>query len=417
MLAVSSTAMVALAFVIPLGLLVRTLAEDRALTEARQLAQLLAPALATGGDAALTVALQTAESASDDLVTVFRADGQVLGAPAVADALVERARGGEAFTEDLAGSRVLLTPLLEADGRTAVVRVEVPGDRLTAGVIPAWAVMLGLGAALVAGAVVLADRLARAVVEPATEAAAAARALAGGDRGARAPVSGPPEIADLAAALNTLADRIEALLTAEREAAADLSHRLRTPLTVLRLDVEALEASPRTGRIAADLDALEREVDRVIRDARRTPAATTVTVDAAAVVGGRVRFWAALAEEEGRHWSLDDPPTPAPVAAPADELEAAVDALLGNVFAHTPDGTGFSVAIRIDGRQVLVVVSDEGPGFGDHAVLDRGVSAGGSTGLGLDIARRTAERHGGGLELGSSDGGGARVTLRLPLAS
>jgi signal transduction histidine kinase len=406
--------MVALAFLVPLSLLVRTLAEDRAMTEARQLAQLLAPALATGDEASLTVALQTAETASDDRVTVFRSDGRVQGAAAVADTLVERARAGEAFTADLADSRVLLTPLLEAGGGTAVVRVEVPADRLTAGVAAAWAVMSGLGVVLVAGAVVVADRLARTVVAPARDAAAAARALAGGDRGARAPVSGPPEIAAVAAALNGLADRLDALLTAEREAAADLSHRLRTPLTALRLDVEALGASDAAGRVAADLDALEREVDRVIREARRMPEPAAAVVDAVAVVGERVRFWAALAEEEGRRWALDAPSAVVPVAVHPDELEAAVDALLGNVLAHTPAGAAFTVAVRDDGDTVRVVVSDEGPGLPGAGVVGRGVSAGGSTGLGLDIVRRTAERHGGSLLLGSSASGGAEVALRLP---
>jgi signal transduction histidine kinase len=61
----------------------------------------------------------------------------------------------------------------------------------------------------------------------------------------------------------------------------------------------------------------------------------------------------------------------------------------------------------------VLVVADEGPGFPDPSVLHRGRSGAGSTGLGLDIARRTAEATGGSLELGRAAGGGGQVTLRL----
>jgi len=95
-----------------------------------------------------------------------------------------------------------------------------------------------------------------------------------------------------------------------------------------------------------------------------------------------------------------------------DDLAAALDALLGNVFAHTPDGTGMSVDVRArDGGGALVRVADAGPGL-DAASIERGRSGGGSTGLGLDIARRTAEASGGGMQVASSRYGTA-VVLEL----
>ena len=97
---------------------------------------------------------------------------------------------------------------------------------------------------------------------------------------------------------------------------------------------------------------------------------------------------------------------------PAADLAAAVDALLGNVFAHTPEGTGMLVDVRSrDGGGALVTVSDAGPGLPERAA-ERGRSGGGSTGLGLDIARRTAEASGGELRIRSSPRGTA-VTLDL----
>jgi signal transduction histidine kinase len=90
------------------------------------------------------------------------------------------------------------------------------------------------------------------------------------------------------------------------------------------------------------------------------------------------------------------------------------DALLENVLAHTPEGAGFAVTLsRDDAGDVLVVITDEGPGFTDQRVLQRGESGAGSTGLGLDIARRTAAASGGDLRVGSGPSGGGRVSMRL----
>ena len=134
--------------------------------------------------------------------------------------------------------------------------------------------------------------------------------------------------------------------------------------------------------------------------------------DASAVVADRVAFWSVLAEEEGRAVDLALPGRPLPVRVAAADLGAALDALLGNVFAHTPEGTGLRVAVRPrDGGGAEVDVADSGPGLPESAV-ERGRSGGGSSGLGLDIARRTAENSGGGLRLASSPSG-ATITLEL----
>jgi signal transduction histidine kinase len=134
------------------------------------------------------------------------------------------------------------------------------------------------------------------------------------------------------------------------------------------------------------------------------------------VVEDRVAFWRALAEDQGREVDLALPAAAVDVRASAADLEAALDALLGNVIAHTPEATGFSVSLQpaMDGGGVLVV-ADEGPGFADGvAALGRGESLAGSTGLGLDIARRTAMASGGDIRLGrSANRGGACVTMRL----
>jgi signal transduction histidine kinase len=426
LLATAISTMVALAFLVPLALLVRTLAEYRAMNEARQLAQMMAPTIATGDERGIVLALQTASVISEDRVTVFMPDGRILGASVRRDAHVELAMQGEAFTAVLPEGHALFTPLFGPGDTTAVVRVLIPEEIRMAGVATSWAVLSGLSVALVLGAVLLADRLATSVVLPAREAAAAARALAAGEQRARAPVAGPPEVADIAAALNTLADRIDArhvdgtlvaLLLAEREAAADISHRLRIPMTALSLDVEELGDSPAAAQLTADLEALEREVDRVIRDARRPSADLRCLCEASALVRSRAEFWSVLAEDEDRPLAVELPSQPVFVAVEEQELQAVLDTLVSNVLAHTPARTSFRMGLRVDGDLAVIVVEDDGPGWPAGDVVARGMSSRDSTGLGLDIARRTAERHGGRLRLGSSANGGARVEIALPAAS
>lgn len=92
--------------------------------------------------------------------------------------------------------------------------------------------------------------------------------LEGGDLTARVVPTGPPEIREVGTALNRLAERIRELLQSDRETVADLSHRLRTPVTALRLDAEALRDPEEAERLSGDVDELQRAVDRIIRAAR-----------------------------------------------------------------------------------------------------------------------------------------------------
>jgi signal transduction histidine kinase len=273
--------------------------------------------------------------------------------------------------------------------------------------------------ALVALAVLLADRMARSIVRPVRALAGAAQQLGEGDLTVRIEPEGPPEIARAAVAFNFLGRRVGELLATEREMVADLSHRLRTPLTALRLDAEGVADPEDARRLSEDVDELERAVDAVIRQARR-PVRSEIGPLANPVVVARARaeFWAPLAEDQGREWALEVNGEGTIVAVSAEELEAALDALLGNVFTHTPEGTAFRLLVfPRPGGGVRLAVEDDGPGVSGDLVA-RGASGAGSTGtgLGLDIARRTAEAAGGSLRIGSGPRGGARIELDLPPA-
>ena len=105
---------------------------------------------------------------------------------------------------------------------------------------------------------------------------------------------------------------------------------------------------------------------------------------------------------------------PARVPVPRSDLAAAADALIGNVFRHTAEGTGFAVTLHAGHDVVLAFFADAGPGIGEpDTALRRGSSGAGSSGLGLDIARRVAESTGGALKIDRSALGGAQVQLWL----
>jgi len=280
-----------------------------------------------------------------------------------------------------------------------------------------WLLLGCAGAGLVLSLIV-ADRLARSLVRPLTDVAKAADRLAAGDLSARAGQAGPAEVRSAGAGLNGLARRIGELLAYERETMADVSHRLRTPMTALRIDAESLRDHVERARMLVDVDALEGTVDEVIVAARRPPRTGLVTCDAVAVVAERTAFWRPLAEDTDRAMTVELADGELPVRVTSDDLKNCMDVLLENVFSHTPDGV--ALAVRLSGRAAggaWLVVSDDGPGFPDTGPAERGNSTGGSTGLGLDIVRRIAEASGGTLTIGRSASGGGAVTLGLGAAT
>jgi signal transduction histidine kinase len=414
LLVVATTSLVLVAFLVPLALLIRNVAVDRAVDAEATDLQSLAAVVASVDTPSLTLAV----GGLDHPVTVFLPDGEVVGEPVPRDPAVELAARGQSFTASVPGGREIVVAVSGLPAGTAVIRAFVSDAEMRDGVGTAWLVLGGIGGALLAVSVAVAAVLARSIVRPLTALVRASDALAGGDLAARTPdLGGPPEVRRVAVGLDRLAGRIDGLLQRERETAADLSHRLRTPLTVLRIDGESLRDPEEAARIASALDALERTVSDVIKAAREGDPGRRPWSDAARIVGGRAAFWAALAEDQDRPMHIDVPDHPVAVGVAEDDLAVCVDTLLDNVFAHTPDGVPFTVRLTsMSGGGGCLTVADAGPGFTDLGqAAERGVGSGRvrSTGLGLDIARRTAELSGGTLVLTRSPAGGAAVVVEL----
>ncbi len=414
MLVAATVTLVFIAFSVPLALLLREVAGDRVVTEAAQDAEALSAVVATADRDTVRASVERLNAVSDHPITVFWPDGSVLGADAPRSDAVELAATGRSITAEAPGGREILFGVQGLPEGTAVIRAYVADSDLTEDVGRAWLILGVLGLALLGFGLLLADRLARLLLVPLAELSRVANRLAGGDLEARAQVSGPAELREVGAALNGLASRIQDLLVAERERVADLSHRLRTPVTTLRLEAEALSDPHERETIESAADGVQRAVDAAI-NAARSPARGDPSCDAAAVVAERIEFWSVLAEETARECRTDLVAGPLMVGVGADDLAAAMDALLGNVFAHTPDETPFTVRLRARAEGGAVVeVGDEGPGLPAEDLAERGRSGGGSTGLGLDIVRRTAAASGGGIALGTGpDGTGTVITVDL----
>jgi signal transduction histidine kinase len=305
---------------------------------------------------------------------------------------------------------------LGADG-TSVVEIFVPNSDMSRGVSEAWWALGGVALFLMVVSVLTSDRLAARVVRSARGLADGARALGSGDLRARITPQGPLEMAEAARAFNAMADRVTDLMAAERELIADLSHRLRTPLTALRLEADRARTTESDGRLSQAVEAMEREVDHLINTARRPTEARAPEpdqCDASEVVRDRMGFWMAVADDQSRPFAVLGAQRRSPVRLARSELVAALDALLGNVFRYTPQGTAFEVAVTRRDGYVALRVDDAGPGI-DHPdrALRRGSSDRGSTGLGLDIVRRAAIAGRGSVDIGRSALGGASVVVLL----
>jgi signal transduction histidine kinase len=426
----AAVSMVLLAMLVPMALLLRGYALEDRVSRAALEVQATETVVSGAGDdrGAVAVYLERINSGDGTDTTVLY-PGEDLSTDVGPDPgedyrVVDARSTGRARLDDASDGVEFLVPVSLGGSSarpedTPVIRVVVhePGWNESS-ILRSWLVLLLLGLALLAGALVLADRLGRSFVQPIRALASYAGALGQRTRPADPlePI-GPPEVRELTAALNRLVGRIQVLLERERAGVADVSHRLRTPITTLRLRVEGLPSGSDRDRLAGDLDELEVMVDHVVREAKRSEREGLVaSSDGVALLSQRVRFWEPLAEEQQRSFVLTcDLTEPVPVRASEEDLVALVDVLFDNVFTHAPDGTPVAVALAArPAGGLILTVEDGGPGFPVGLdVVRRGTSGTGSTGLGLSIVDKTATESGGGLSLGSSLYGGARVVVEL----
>jgi two-component system, OmpR family, sensor kinase len=291
------------------------------------------------------------------------------------------------------------------------------------------------GAAFVAVAALGAYWLARAALSPVERLRRQAAAISG--RGDDAVLEIPrtkDEVAALAGTMNDLLSRLRRALERERAFVTDASHELRSPLAILRGE---LELAARPGRSTAELAAAVRcsaeEADRLARitddllvlareDAGRLDAWTRQT-DLGRLIGRSVSLAATRLAEAAVTCSIDVPSGTRARVDP-DRIRQAVDNLLANAVRFSPAGSVIVITGRQEGDDLRIEVRDQGPGFPDdflpHAFerFSRPDTArsrdDGGAGLGLAIVQAICAAHGGRAAARNLPGGGAAVTLWLP---
>lgn len=389
-------------------------AEDRTMALAAAQTTTVAQAVRLGADTdQLLDSVARTELGGRGLLGVRGPDGWTVGTVHVAPASARPP--GEALVDAPGGVAVVRT--VATAGGPVTVEAFIPDGTVWSAVRADYAV-LGLVGGTAVGLATLAAALAvRPTLDKLVTLHRAVAVLGRGDVGELASavrIAGPPELARIGAGLNSVSRRVRDLVSRERAMVADLSHRMRTPLTALRLDADSIGPGPLADRIREAVATLDGDLAEVIRSAEEQPHQVSAACDVVPVVRTRMRFWTALAEHQGRPCRLDCAVDEAKVGVDASDVAAVVDALVTNVFQHTSPTTPIEVTVVKHAGWVNLVVEDGGVGIADiNTALRRGASGRGSTGLGLAIARQTAASCGGSIRIDRGRLGGARVHLRL----
>jgi two-component system, OmpR family, sensor kinase len=358
-----------------------------------------------------------ADSAGEDRLGLFYGDRPE----------IERALQGGFFQEErrsetLDNQAILATavPVLDGDRVEGAVRItqrvgaiSSATDRATLGLIAVGALVLVLG--LAAGALI-----ARQVSGPLRRLDAAARRIGEGDLTARAKVEGSAEQQRLARTFNQMTERVERLVTSQRDFVADASHQLRTPLSGLRLRLEEAYATTSEPEAREEIEAGLREVDRLsamVAELLLLSQAGEIDAPPEKVDLEDAAYRAAARWDGATGGKVVASGTPSEGYCSIADLDRALDVLLENAL-HYGNGE-----VEVRSRPGALEVLDRGPGLSDadlEAVFERfhrgsaGRSGPTGTGLGLPIARELAQRWGGDVTLANRNGGGARATLTVP---
>jgi two-component system sensor histidine kinase MprB len=374
--------------------------------------------------------------AADVRIAYVRADGHAfaldemqplpLGGPEIAVASGDDADSVRTLRAGAEDYRVVAVPTNIADTSLVIAQSLEQQQQVLSRL---GIVMLGFGVLGVVVAGFAGWLVARNGLRPVRRLTSSVEAIARTEDLTPLPVEGHDEVARLAAAFNEMLLALDASRERQRALVADAGHELRTPLTSLRTNIDLLTQSDQAGgptldpdartEVLDDIRAQIEELTNLIGDlmelARDEPAASVVEeLELSGIVHqavNRVRLRAP-------GLSFDVVAHPWWVTGDGAALERAVTNLLDNAAKWSPPGGRVSCRL-VDG---VLTVEDDGPGIDESDrphVFDRFWRATESrtmpgSGLGLSIVRQVADRHSGSVEVGSSAGGGARLTLTIP---
>ena len=295
--------------------------------------------------------------------------------------------------------------------------------------------LVALIAALVIGYVVF-----RNIIHPVERLTTAAHAVSQGDLGARVAIApaalGDDELTDLASTFNSMADHLQQAERLRRDMTADIAHELRTPLSVIRANLEAML----DGVYPSDAEHLRSALDqatllsRVIDDLRtlalaeagQLPLQRQPTQLAQLIPDWLASFESQAATQQAT-LRTDLAPDLPPVDVDPDRIWQTMAILISNALRYTSAGGSITVGARREGQRVLIEVADTGSGIAQEDlpyVFDRFYRAdksrsrsGGGSGLGLAIAKSIVEAHGGAITVASEVGQGTSMRVQLPMST
>jgi two-component system sensor histidine kinase BaeS len=289
----------------------------------------------------------------------------------------------------------------------------------------------GLVALLVAG--LAGAVLAYSISRPVRELTDVTRRYTGGDRAARSGIAGGGELAELGSAFNALADNLNAEQERERQMMADIVHEFRTPLTVLRSELEAMQdgMADLTPQALGPLIEETELLSRLVTDLRILSLAETGQlhldvreVDVAELAASVVQALGPLSASN--NVAVVHDAESARVSGDPERLRQVLLNLTGNALRHTPSGGRVEVKVR-GGERCSIEVRDDGPGIPPESLervfdrfyrVDRARSrSDGGSGIGLAIVRAIVQAHGGSVSAANAPGGGAVFTVLLPILS
>lgn len=372
-----------------------------------------AVALAVAADLFDSELLGRLPRTSDDThVSVYGLDGSRLAGegPDRGGRFVRDSLEGHAHAGDDSDELIATIPVTHDGDVIGVVRAARPLSMVHRQIGVLWLSMLGLGAASMLVVTLLARHQARRLARPLEEMADVARAMGEGDFSVRNPPARVAEIDAVGSALNGAAERLDDMLARERAFSADASHQLRTPLTGLRLRLEAAldrppeDLSATVSAAVRDTERLERTIEELLTLARDrgNDEQPTDVLALPALLREAEQTWAPRLALEGRAFCIVEEDPQPPVAASSAAVRQVLNVLVDNATVHG-EGT-VTVTVRETAGAVAVDVSDEGgPIDLDEEVLflRRSGSTPAGHGIGLSLARRLAEAEGGRLRLTS----------------
>ena len=351
--------------------------------------------------------------------------------PEVATALTGIRASGIRRSDTLNTSLLYVAVPVASGGRVhGALRITLDASRVDGRIHRFWIGLAATAAVITAVVGLAAWALARSITRPIRRLQGNATRYASGDLTTDGhPATGPPEIRELAIAMDTMASRLTLLIDEQRSFVADASHQLRTPLTAMRLRLENLQSRVPDHQVlelesvideSARLAAL---VDDLLQLARADEHAPVEVVDLGTLVADRVDMWLAFVADRGIAIDLQAPAGPVLAQAVPGAVEQVLDNLIDNAQTASPDHGTVRIELVAGPHEHVLTVSDEGPGLSDEdkdrAVRRfwRGDASTPGTGLGLAIATALIEGSGGSIQLTDAPGHGLRVVVRLVVAA